>query len=272
MRAVVVSWDSLAVSSYDGERLVDAVRRQVVRDFCPAWGLLPVEVQFDIHVAPGGPEHAVVRVVDHADLGSAFLGAHAAGPFGRGEGVVDVFAILFGQVHDVDPIRWAASRGPLNLSAAPMPGSVSLGPRSISAVLSHEVLEAIVDPACALWADGPPSDKVGGAEYALEVCDPVEDDVYDVAGVDVSDFVLPAWFRPHAPADRLDHLGLLREPFELRPGGYAIRRPTGPGGLSTLGPDGSLTLHPPGPSAVGEHAAWRGMARARRRGAGRRTA
>lgn len=42
-------------------------------------------------------------------------------------------------------------------------------------VLSHEVLEAVVDYNINLWAE-----RWDGTEVAIEVCDPVEADCYDV--------------------------------------------------------------------------------------------
>jgi hypothetical protein len=41
----------------------------------------------------------------------------------------------------------------------------------------------------------------------------------------VSNFVTPQWFDEHVgPGERYDFLGVLRQPFEITEGGYAIRR------------------------------------------------
>jgi hypothetical protein len=95
---------------------------------------------------------------------------------------------------------------------------------SVSATVSHEVCELIGDPAANQWAQ-----SASGGLYAVELCDPVESDTYDVrlrdgATVSVSDFVYPAWFNPFAPpGSRFDHVGVLSKPFEVSSEGYAMR-------------------------------------------------
>jgi hypothetical protein len=65
--------------------------------------------------------------------------------------------------------------------------------------------------------------------YAVELCDPVESDCYEVrlrdgTRVSVSDFVYPSWFNPFAPTgSRFDHMRVLQKPFEIAPDGYAMR-------------------------------------------------
>lgn len=85
-----------------------------------------------------------------------------------------------------------------------------------SVTASHEILEMIEDPYVYSLA-GPDNQ---GRIYAYEVCDAVENDVYSIGGVNVSDFVYPAWFGGGPTNYGLDHLGLLSSSFELRPGGY----------------------------------------------------
>jgi hypothetical protein len=81
---------------------------------------------------------------------------------------------------------------------------------------SHELLETLKDPYLQLSAQG-----VDGKFYAYEVCDPVESDTYTIDGIAVSNFVLPPYFEPGAPAGtKLDWLGLVKTPLEVRPGGY----------------------------------------------------
>src|SRR3954454_6733099 len=95
---------------------------------------------------------------------------------------------------------------------------------SVSATVSHEVCELIGDPAANQWAQ-----TARGALYAVELCDPVEADTYQVhlrdgSAVTVSDFVYPAWFNPFASAgSRFDHLGVLTKPFDIAKDGYAIQ-------------------------------------------------
>jgi hypothetical protein len=95
---------------------------------------------------------------------------------------------------------------------------------SVSASVSHEACELIGDPAVNQWAQA----KRGGL-YAVELCDPVENDCYDIelkdgTPVAVSDFLYPDWFNPFAPAgSRFDHMGVLSKPFEVAPEGYAMQ-------------------------------------------------
>jgi hypothetical protein len=57
--------------------------------------------------------------------------------------------------------------------------------------------------------------------YALEVCDAVEDDAlgYKIDGVQVSDFITPAWFEP-TESDCIDFKRHLSKQLELARGGY----------------------------------------------------
>jgi hypothetical protein len=90
-------------------------------------------------------------------------------------------------------------------------------PVSLSA--SHELAEMLVDPSLNLMAR-----RIGGKGtfYAYEVADPVEDDAFEIDGLAMSNFVYPAYFEHfHEPGSvKFDHLGRIREPFGLSPGGY----------------------------------------------------
>ncbi len=90
----------------------------------------------------------------------------------------------------------------------------------VSITASHELAEMLVDPAINLFSSGPRRRVV----YAYEVADPVESDTFELDGLPMSDFVYPAYFETfHQPGSaKFDHLDLLTEAFELRPGGYQI--------------------------------------------------
>jgi hypothetical protein len=66
----------------------------------------------------------------------------------------------------------------------------------------------VIDPIANLWAEAK-----DGTEYAYEICDPVEESSFVVDGLQISNFVHPAWFEPfkHPPGTRYDHLGLLSQ-------------------------------------------------------------
>lgn len=106
-------------------------------------------------------------------------------------------------------------------------GTLTVGANSVSCTLSHEILEMVEDPYANAWNDiGEGSNE----EDAHEVCDRTEGDSYEIDGISVSNFLGPRAFRDGAGP--YDYLGLLKKPFEIRPGGYAIRRRGGPNGTS----------------------------------------
>ena len=104
-------------------------------------------------------------------------------------------------------------------------GTALRGAMSVSAVLSHEVLEVFVDYNVNLWAD-----RFDGTEVAVEVCDPVEADCYDVLvgvnqiPVSVSNFVLDEWFDAFQVGGKFDYMGTVTQPLQMSPGGYIIVR------------------------------------------------
>jgi len=86
-----------------------------------------------------------------------------------------------------------------------------------SITISHELLEMLADPGINLLANGP-----GDIEYCYEVCDACEADQfgYQIDGVWVSDFVLPAWFESFQKHGPFDHMNHITKPFQLLTGGY----------------------------------------------------
>jgi hypothetical protein len=83
--------------------------------------------------------------------------------------------------------------------------------------LTHELGELMVDPFDNLVAV-----DQHGRLHAKEICDPVAGDTFELDGHVVSNFVTPAWFVPGNPGNqRLDWCGLVRRPFEVRPGGIS---------------------------------------------------
>jgi hypothetical protein len=94
----------------------------------------------------------------------------------------------------------------------------------VSVTASHELFEMVIDPLANLWAQGR-----RGVEYAYEMCDPVEEDTFKVDGLEMSNFLYPAWFEPfkHPKGTKFDHLGLLKRPFSMRAGGYMILKRKG---------------------------------------------
>jgi hypothetical protein len=96
-------------------------------------------------------------------------------------------------------------------------GTLISGPNSLSAVLSHEAIEASMDPYVNLYAmmdDGVTIEPVEG-------CDRVQGDSYEIGGVAVSNFLGPRAFRT-GPGP-YDWLGKLDNPWDIAPGGYCQR-------------------------------------------------
>ncbi len=173
-------------------RIVAALGRQLAEHVTPTWGRVVPMLQFG-GVAPAGASQIVIlKNADQADA----LGYHDETPDGAPYGRVFLKPIF-------------ASGGTL-----------LEGANSLSVTLSHELLELVGDPSANLWADGP-----GGYSYALELCDAVEGDAYEIDGVSVANFVFPGFFDPQGAAGvRLDFMRQLTTPFAMTPGGYQIRR------------------------------------------------
>lgn len=85
---------------------------------------------------------------------------------------------------------------------------------------SHELVEMLVDPAINMWTTGPKS----GTFYAYESADPVEEESFKVNGIDMSDFVYPAYFEVFRKPKsvKFDHLNKVTKPFQILHGGYQI--------------------------------------------------
>lgn len=90
---------------------------------------------------------------------------------------------------------------------------------SVSVTACHELCEMVIDPLANLWAQ-----DLKGTFWAYEMCDAVEEDTFMVDNIPMSNFVHPSYFEPfdHPKGTKFDHLGLLKAPFTIRPGGYSI--------------------------------------------------
>lgn len=166
-----------------------ACARQIREHVAPAYGLKPVRVQF-----LAGSSHApagawVITVMDDADQ-AGDLGWHTEDSSGR----------IYGRVFARPGLDYGVP---------------------VSATLSHEVVETMVDPDVDRWVD-----TGRGYKVAYEACDPVEGSSYEIDGVAVSDFVCPAWYGKRTLMGRLHWLddGSVPGAFELAPGGYVVRR------------------------------------------------
>jgi hypothetical protein len=181
-----------ALTDVDVFRMGHAVTRQLEEHYAPFWEAQATPIIYCAKAESVPKGASVVALLDNADVADA-LGYHDVTPAGHSYGKVFVMDIL--------------EHG----------GSLFDGPNSVSVTLSHEVLEVVADPYVNWWADGPAE-----MQHAMEVCDPVEGDAYDIEGVSVSNFVGPRWFRKgDGPYDWLQKL---QAPFSISPGGYWIVR------------------------------------------------
>ena len=104
-----------------------------------------------------------------------------------------------------------------------------------SVSMTHELFELAADPLTSYASEGYPTlaywiekpdlslevaPQEGIISWFNEVADPVEADFYRINGVEISDFVTPAWFNDGI-GTRFDFMGLCQQPFWVRPGGYA---------------------------------------------------
>ena len=90
--------------------------------------------------------------------------------------------------------------------------------------LSHELLEMMLDPYVNLTVFRQTT-NTAGMLYAYEACDACEADNlgYQINGIQVSDFVWPAWFDntiTNTAGHRYDQMNHLTAPFQLYSGGY----------------------------------------------------
>jgi hypothetical protein len=87
----------------------------------------------------------------------------------------------------------------------------------VSVTASHELAEMLVDPGIQMGAIGP--DDVW---YAYETADAVERETFAINGINMTDFVYPAWFEAFrkARSTKFDHLQKCNQPFQLLKGGY----------------------------------------------------
>jgi hypothetical protein len=212
---IAVFNESTLVNDTDCDIMCQAIQIQLDLHVCPAWGMTNNTIKFyaDKTKAPGYAW--AVNIMDNSTVAGA-LGYHA-----EDSGKVDAF--IFCQ-----PVL---SNGGVVLHDPTNPQNVS-----VSSVLSHEVCEMVGDRYAGFWSDGPATPQ--GSEYALELCDAVEGDSYEIdvvsggttTKVSVSNFVFPSWFNPQATSPQnlpFDYLKKLSAPFTMTTGGYIILRKSG---------------------------------------------
>ena len=171
--------------------ILPALQAQITEDFCPQWQIEPVV----LHLVELGQlptlGHWKVWLLDFSDA-SEDLGYHE-----------DESGTPEAKIFCEEDLKYGSE---------------------ISVTISHELLEMLADPQAARM--GP---TVNGAQYIVEVCDPVESDSDgyekpDANGtmVKVSNFVLESYFQPGSTGP-WDWRRRLSGPCPMRlPGGYSM--------------------------------------------------
>lgn len=196
---ITVVNQSTLVSNDQVQLMTRACWAQLRDHASPAWRLMPMPVVYALTAAAAPPGSWVIVILDDPDQANA-LGYH------------DVTSgdVVYGKVF----ARPVLDNG----------GDALTKRLSVASVLSHEVLETFVDPACNGWRD-----VDGRTAIALEVGDPVESDSYtiqvDNTAVTVSNFVTEKWFSPNAKrrSGGFDHMNHCTAPFQMTRGGYIIK-------------------------------------------------
>lgn len=179
---VLVNQSSMDIPIAQLTEVARALQSQVDNDFAPAWNVQAV-VSALAHSAPIPAANWPIKLLDQPQAG---LGVH-----------LDDKGSPFAEVQAND--TW-------------------------SLTASHELLEMLVDPLGQRFLLGPDIDPASDGHqvnYLVEVCDPCEVDSYQIGTVTVSDFVLPAYYNSATPPGvPVDHLGMLRMPFDVPSGCY----------------------------------------------------
>lgn len=203
---IAVINESTLVSNNDCDIMCQAMQKQLDLHVLPAWNMKAGTIKFyaDKNKVPGYAW--IVSILDNPTIAGA-LGYHS-----EDNGKVDGF-IFCQTIFQYGGKTLYDNHNQQNFT--------------VSSVLSHEICEMVGDRFANFWVDGPSIAQ--GSEYALELCDPVEGDLYaiNINGqlVSLSNFVFPSWFNPQATKELnmpFDYLKKLSKPFTMTSGGYMI--------------------------------------------------
>ena len=199
MAKINVVNESTSVTDDQVAVMAEAVSIQIKNHFAPAWNQMPSPVTW-VKKDQVDPDAWVVTVLDNThELGT--LGYHEQ------EGAAPTAKVFCQPSLDYG-------------------SSVFTGDYAISSILSHECLELLTDPTTTEW-NLVGVDHHGNATFvAEESVDPVESQYYEIhvdgTRVNVSNFVLPAWFDPQTDDLYTDILRTITKPLTIASGGYVI--------------------------------------------------
>jgi len=175
--------------------MTEAVNIQFTHHFLPAWDSLDIEVVFD-------SKHQKLKQSDVWTV-ALFDTSHQW------------------EFHHARPSSAVFCQSPIDHGSEPL-----TGPYALSMLLSHECLELAVDPHVAQWSMTGMDPDGQSTCVAYDIANPVDNQFYEVlvngSPVNVSNFVLPAWFDKNTVAET-DVLNMLnREALVLTSGGYTV--------------------------------------------------
>jgi len=218
MLIAVVNASSL-VTNAQVETMCKAIQIQLNLHALPAWNFTGYTVRFysDETKVPGYAW--IVNIIDNDAQVAGALGYHD-----EENGKITAYIMC-------EPIL---SNGGAVLEFDPN----NTSQYTVSATLSHEILEMVGDRFANGFVQGPQTSA--GNLYCQEWCDPVEGDSYSVSvdgnNVALSNFIFPSWFNPQATAQfnmPFDYLKKLNAPFTMTSGGYMI--------VATMNNEGQVT-------------------------------
>jgi hypothetical protein len=214
---VTIRNKSSFVASGDLALWASAIDQQISTDVAPVWGVAA-------HVAPESTQATI------AGLNTASVAALPAG---------NIVCVLY---DGDDPTTQIL--GDHYIDSNGLPGcevnvaAVQYWGQQVSVALSHEILEMLINP----WLDGlvvvpaPRLNPGGNYLYNREICDPVEGFTYQVAGVSVSDFTYPTFWRNVVSAAQMDKMNMSHIALTPTAGLLTYRYTSGMGlsGLQTM--------------------------------------
>jgi len=206
---------SKRIGDNDAAVMTEAVHQQLAQQVAPSRRMVAPTLTF-IGKSTPPPKSNVMYLADDPEKGDEGIeGYHDLSPDGYIRG-------------------WVFASPSLDNGAQMLEGA-----NSVCSVLSHEAIEAMVDPWANYWVDTGGKLVLDGHVYqqvAYEACDPVETDdgnIIEVMGrkCTLSNFVLPEWDNMNfsGPVDYLtsihpDRVGGVNLPFQRSEGGYVIVR------------------------------------------------
>jgi hypothetical protein len=201
----VINHTSGLLSDGDVQRAIRAINRQIAEDFAPHWGMsATLRLEGNSRGATSRP--AVQHPIEMRGDAVIYIWHPLNVPIALGYHALNFLGIPYGYVFPAL--------------------SESLG-EPWSVTFSHEVLEMIADPEVNRLIMGPhPTNPKMTVFHWYEVCDAVQNQRYQIDGVNVSNFLLPLFFTSSEEmTSRNDFLGLRHSgrsirSFGVSPGGY----------------------------------------------------